>query len=116
MSIGFPTNIVSLILVASIATAIGFWLSLSRGLAQLRMAQRSKGIWSVTAASALIGWLLVYLSLAVNPPGGTVLPSSITVPFLVLGTLGGILPFVFSPVFRQIVRASPATWIVGVHA
>jgi hypothetical protein len=116
MSIGFPTNIVSLILVASIATAIAFWLSLSQGLAQVRMTPLKKGIWRVTAASVLIGWLLVYLSLAVNPPGGTVLPSSITVPFLVLGTLGGILPFVVSPVFRQIVRASPATWIVGVHA
>ncbi len=36
--------------------------------------------------------------------------------FLVLGTLAGILPLLISPVFRQIVRAIPETWLVGLQA
>ncbi len=36
--------------------------------------------------------------------------------FLVLGTLAGILPLLISPVFRQIVRAIPETWLVGIQA
>jgi hypothetical protein len=116
MSIGFPTLIVSLILVLTIGTAFGFWLILSEGLAKIRIAQRVKNVWRWTAAIVLIGWLLVYLSLAVNPPSGAVLASSVTLPFVVLGTLAGILPFLVSPVFRQIVRAIPETWPVGIHA
>ena len=27
----------------------------------------------------------------------------------------GILPLLISPVFRQIVRAMPETWLVGIH-
>jgi hypothetical protein len=33
-----------------------------------------------------------------------------------LGLLAGILPLLLSPVFRQIIRAVPATWLVGIHA
>jgi hypothetical protein len=33
-----------------------------------------------------------------------------------LGLLTGILPLLISPTFRQLVRAIPETWLVGVHA
>jgi hypothetical protein len=38
------------------------------------------------------------------------------ITFLSLGMLAGILPLLLSPTFRQIVRAIPQTWLVGVHA
>jgi hypothetical protein len=38
------------------------------------------------------------------------------IAFLALGLLAGILPLLLSPTFRQIVRAIPPTWLIGIHA
>lgn len=39
----------------------------------------------------------------------------ISIAFFGLGILAGTLPLVVSPVFRQVVRAIPATWLIGIH-
>jgi hypothetical protein len=115
MSIGFPTNTVIWIVAAMIGVAAGTWLSVSQALNQLPMAQHIKRSWRWSVAILLIAWLLIRLALAVSPPNGSVLTRPFIVAFLVFGILVGTLPML-SPLFRQIVRAIPETWLVGIHA
>ena len=116
MSIGFPTNTVIWILATMIGVAAGTWLSLSEALSQLPMAQHIKRNWRWGVAILLIAWLLVRLALAVRPPNGAVLTTPFVVGFIVFGVSVGTLPLLISPVFRQIVRTIPETWLVGIHA
>ena len=118
MSIGFPTNTVVLILSTMIASGTGAWFILSQGLTRLPLAQHVRRTWRWGAAILLITWLLIRLALAVYPPAGSGLGFQflITFTFLGLGLLAGILPLLISPVFRQIIRAIPETWLVGIHA
>jgi hypothetical protein len=113
MSIGFPTNTVVLIIAAMIGAGAGVWFSLSHGLRQVSAAPQA---WRWGVAIVLILWLLVRLILSVNPPGAAVLGAPFTNTFLVLGMLAGILPLLLSPLFRQVIRAVPETWLVGIHA
>src|SRR5262249_10368540 len=39
-----------------------------------------------------------------------------TIAFVIFGLVVGTLPLLTSPTFRQIVRATPAIWIVGLHS
>lgn len=114
MSIGFPTNTVILILAAMVGVATSLWFSLSQALKQLPTAQHSGRYWRWGIAFFLSTWLLFRLALIVNPPGGAVIATPFIVAFIVLGILVGTLPLL-SPLFRQIVRAVPATWLVGIH-
>jgi hypothetical protein len=116
LAIGFPTYTVILFIVASIGTGVGSWLILSEGLATVPIAPHIKRIWRWGAAIVLIAWLLVLLAWPVNPAGGVVLGRAVGITSLVLGLLAGILPLLISPIFRQIVRAVPQTWLVGIHA
>jgi hypothetical protein len=116
MSISFPTNTVVLIIVAMIGTGAGVWFSLAQGLRQVSVAPRVRRVWGWGTAIVLIAWLLVRLALSVYPPEGTVLGAPFIITFLVLGMLVGTLPLLISPTFRQIVRAIPETWLVGLHA
>jgi hypothetical protein len=116
MAIGFPTNIVVAIIAAMIGASTGAWFSLAYGLRQLPVATRVLRRWRWGAAIVLLTWLLVVLALAVNPPGRAVLGAPYVVAFLGLGMLAGLLPLLLSPTFRQIIRAIPATWLVGIHA
>ncbi len=116
MSISFPTNTVVLMIAAMIGTGAGVWFSLAQGLRQVSVAAQVQRTWRWGAAIVLIAWLLVRLALSVNLPGGAVLGAPFIIMFLVLGTLAGILPLLISPVFRQIVRAIPETWLVGLQA
>ena len=116
MSISFPTNTVVLMIAAMIGTGAGVWFSLAQGLRQVSVAAQVQRTWRWGAAIVLIAWLLVRLALSVNPPGGAVLGAPFITAFLVLGILAGILPLLISPVFRQIVRAIPETWLVGLQA
>ena len=116
MIIGFPTNTVILIIAVMVAVTAGAWLSLSRGVGQLSIASSVKRNWRWGAAIVLITWLLIRLALAVNPPGGTVLGTPFVIAFLGFGSLIGILPLLISLTFRQIVRAIPPAWLVGIHA
>ena len=116
MSISFPTNTVVLIIAAMIGTGAGVWFSLAQGLRQVSNAAQARRIWRWGTAIVLIAWLLVRLALSLNPPGGAVLGAPFIITFLVLGMLAGTLPLLISPVFRQVVRAIPETWLVGIHA
>jgi hypothetical protein len=116
MSIGFPTNTVVLIIAAMIGTGAGVWLSLSQGLRQVLASAQARRLWRWGTAIVLIAWLLVRLALSVYPPRGAVLGAPIIITFLVVGLLAGTLPLLISPVFRQIVRAIPDTWLVGIQA
>ena len=118
MSIDFPTNTVVLIIAAMIGAGAGSWFILSQGLERLPIASHVKRVWRWGAAIVLLAWLLARLLLAMNPSVTTVLATPytfISLIFLVLGLLAGIL-LLLSPFFRQIIRAAPATWLVGIHA
>ncbi len=116
MFIGFPTNTIILIVAAMIGTGASSWFILSQALQWAPLTPPVRGRWRWGVALALGIWLLGRLALAVNPPGGVVLSRELNIAFLVVGLLVGLLPLLFSPVFRQILQAIPATWLIGVHA
>ena len=116
MALGFPTNTVVVLIAAMIGTSAGTWFSLAYGIRQLPITPGVQRRWRWGAAMVLLTWLLIVLALAVNPPGGAVLGASYIIAFLGLGMLAGLLPLLLSPTFRQIIRAIPATWLIGIHA
>jgi hypothetical protein len=116
MTVGFPTNTVVLLVAAMIGTGVSIWLILSLTLRQMAIPQRTKHLWRWGAALILSVWLIARLRFAIDPPNGAVISVPALVAFLTFGLVAGTLPLVISPTFRQIVRALPETWIVGVHA
>lgn len=118
MFTGFPTNTVILIVATMVASASAAWFMLSQALKRLSLAQSIQRRWRWSAAILLVAWLLSRLALAAYLPGeaGLAAQFQITFAFLGFGLLVGILPLLFSPVFRQLVRAVPETWPIGVHA
>ena len=118
MSIGFPTNTVVLIIATMIASGTGVWSILSQGLTRIPIAQHIRRRWRWGAAFLLSTWLLARLALAVYPPGDAVLATQFLITFISLGygLVVGILLLLISPVFRQVVRAVPETWLIAPHA
>src|SRR5262249_24538105 len=112
--IGYPTNIVILIVATLAALGFGAWLILSRTLQQFPQGIARNWRWS--AGIVLAAWFIARLALAGFPPGGEVQGAPYLIAFLVTGIVVGLLPLVRSPTFRQIVHAIPETWLVGVHA
>ena len=115
MSTGFPTNTIFLIVIAMIGLGVSVWFTLSQALKRVSIAPSVRRMWSWGVAIVLSVWLFVRLELAVNPPGNSVIGVPLFVAFIVFGLSAGILPLVISPVFRQIIRSTPATWLVGIH-
>jgi hypothetical protein len=116
MTLSFPTNTVVAIIAAMIGTSAGVWYNLVAGLRQLSMAPRAEQRWRWGIAAILITWLLIVLAVAWVAPGNTVVGAPYIATFLALGLLAGTLPLLISPTFRQLVRAIPATGLIGVHA
>jgi hypothetical protein len=112
----FPTNIVVLITAAMIQTGLCAWFLLSATLSRLPLAPHIKRNWRWGAGFLLTAWLVIRLVMQVSPPGGRVLGANATVAFVVFGIVAGTLPLWISPTFRQIIHATPATWIIGFHA
>jgi hypothetical protein len=116
MTVGFPTNTVIWIVVAMIGAGAGSWFSLSRGLQQLPISQTVRRGWSWGAAVVLSAWLIARLALALNAPGDAFPAPPVSITFLIVGLLVGIVPLLLSPVFRQTICAIPETWLIGIHA
>src|SRR6266508_4392453 len=116
MLIGFPTNTMIMIVLAMLAAGVGSWLSLSSGVRKVIATAPARRAWLWGVALVLTIWLLARVALALYSPGGTLLGPSLSLAFLIGGLLLGILPLLVSPTFRQIVRAIPRTWLIGVHA
>jgi hypothetical protein len=116
MTLGFPTHTLAAIVVAMIGTGAGLWFNLAAGLRQLAVASHVERRWRWGIGSILVTWLLVVLMVAVIAPGNTVVGAPYIATFLTLGLLAGTLPLLISPTFRQLVRAIPATGLIGVHA
>ena len=116
MILGFPTHILAAIVAAMIGTGAGVWFNLAAGLRQLAMAPRVKQRWQWGIGAVLLVWLLIVLAVAWVTPGNTVVGAPYIATFLTLGLLAGTLPLLISPAFRQLVRAIPATGLIGVHA
>jgi hypothetical protein len=112
----FPTNTVVLITAAMIQTGVVAWLLLSAALSRLPLAPHTKRNWRWGAGFLLTAWLVVRLVMQVSPPGGRVLGAYATVAFVVFGMVAGTLPLWVSPTFRQLIQATPPTWIIGFHA
>jgi hypothetical protein len=111
MSISFPTNTIVLITAAIIGIGIVTWFMLSEVLKRLPLAPQVKRNWRWGTALVLSIWLLVRLALANGPLLGT----AATITFVAFGLIVGTLPLLISPTFRQIIRATPITWVIGIH-
>ncbi len=116
MTLGFPTHILAAIVVAMVGTGLGVWFNLATGLRQLAVAPGVERGWGWGIAAIISTWLLVVLAVAWVAPGNTVVGAPYIATFLTLGLLAGTLPLLISPAFRQLVRAIPATGLIGVHA
>jgi hypothetical protein len=115
MMLGFPTNTIAAIVVAMIGTSTGVWFNLAAGLRQLAVAPRVEQHWRWGVAAIISTWLLVVLTVAWVAPGKSVVGAPYIATFLTLGLLVGTLPLLISPAFRQLVRAVPASGLIGVH-
>jgi hypothetical protein len=115
MSINFPTNTLILITVGVSGLGLVIWLMLSIVLDRLSLAPSVKRNWLWGAALVLAGWLIVRLALEFSTTGGQPIGVQATIAFVTFGLFVGTLPL-NSATFRQIVRATPMTWIIGLHA
>jgi hypothetical protein len=122
MSIAFPANIIAMIIVTMIGVGTSAWFSLSHSIHRLSASLRFGQVWRWGAALVIAAWLLARLAVSILTPatGQLVDRSGLSVPillnFITIGMLAGLLPLLVSPTFRQIVRAIPDTWLVGIHA
>jgi hypothetical protein len=116
MTLDFPTNTILAIVAAMIGTGAGAWFNLAAGLRRLGVAPRVEQRWRWGIGAILATWLLIVLTVAWVAPGNTVVGAPYIATFLTLGLLAGTLPLLISPMFRQLVRAIPATGLIGVHA
>jgi hypothetical protein len=113
MTVEFPLNTIILINVGIIGISIGMWLMLSDVLNSMGLSPQSKRNWRLGTAVVLLAWLAVRLALeitATQPLG--VVP---TIGFVAFGLVIGTLPLNRSATFRQIIRATPLTWLVGLQ-
>jgi hypothetical protein len=117
VSTEFPTHTLIAIVVVMVAAAGAAWFTLSQALARLPLPRRTRTVWRWSAAVVLGGWLLARLTLAIDPPGGSFLVFfPYTAAFVAFGTVVGLGALVLSPVFRQLVRTAPQTWLIGTQA
>jgi hypothetical protein len=113
----FPTNTVLALVAVMLSTAIAAWSTLSRALTHVPLRRQTRATWRWGAGLVLGAWLLGRLALTLNPPNGSFLPFFPYIAgFAGTGVLFGLGALVISPVFRQVVRAAPQTWLIGVQA
>jgi hypothetical protein len=112
----FPTNTVILITTGVIGVSIVIWFMLSEVLSKLPFAPHVKRNWRWGVGIVLGLWLLVRLILEIFPPNGELIGTVGTVGFVAFGLFIGTFPLLISPTFRQIIRATPATWVIALHA
>lgn len=115
MSDIFPVNTVLLITAGNIGIGVALWILLSEVLGRLSLAAHVKHNWRLGTGFVLAAWLIVRLALEINPPGGQTLGAPATIGFVVFGLVVGTLPLTFSDTFRQIVRAAPPAWLIGLQ-
>ena len=117
MAEAFPTHTVLVIVAVMFAAAAAAWLTLSRALARIPVSGRTRTAWRWGAAVVLGVWLVGRLALAIAPPGGSVLVFfPYTAGLASAGALLGLGALALSPVFRQVVRTAPQTWLIGTQA
>ncbi len=115
MSIIYPANTILLITAANVGIGVAIWILLSEVLSRLPLAAPVKRNWRLGTALVLAAWLVVRLALEIDPPGGQTLGTPATIGFVVFGLVVGTLPLTLSATFRQIVRAAPAAWLIGLQ-
>ncbi len=118
MSIGFPTNTVAMIMVTLFGVGASTWFILSQAIKRVALPPAIQRNWRWGISAVLVLWLLACLAPALFPPHGGFNQNQIftIVASNTVGLLVGILALLVSPAFRQIVRAVPQTWLIGVHA
>ena len=113
MSVDNPTNTIILINVIVIGSPIFLWFLLVEVLSRMALSARTRRNWQWGVAAVLGGWLIAWLAMEFGAPSGQPLGTVVTVGFVVFGLVVGTLPLAFSPTFRQILRATPITWLIG---
>lgn len=114
MDITFPANTIASIIAITATVVIAFWFIWAQGLKYLPFDEPVKRNWRRGAAVVLGLWITARMGLLSSnqtDPIAIYLQAS-----LVLGLLLGILPLILLRQFRQIVRAIPEVWLVGVQA
>ncbi len=109
----FPVNTIALIVASMFGVGIAAWFALSQGIRRVSAPGPAKQAWRWSAAIILAAWFITRLVLSATLPANKNQP--VIIAFAVAGMLVGLLPLLFSPAFRQIVRAVPQTWLVGVQ-
>jgi len=115
MSVDFPTNTIILITAGALGIGIAIWFLLSEVLSRLPISAQSKRNWRLGTAFVLSVWLIVRLAMEISAPGGQPIGTLPTIAFVAFGLIVGTLPLSLSSTFRQIVRATPLTWLIGLQ-
>ncbi len=112
MIVTFPTNTITLVVAITVVVVIAFWLIWSQGLKQLPFKESVKRGWQWGVAALLVVWVAARMDLLSSSKFAQI--PSYTRASLIAGLSLGILPFLL-PQFRQIVRAIPQVWLVGIQ-
>ncbi len=112
MIVTFPTNTIALIVVITVTVVIAFWLIWSQGLKQLPFKESVKRSWQWGVAAVLAVWVAARMDLLSSSKFAQI--PNYTRASLIVGLSLSILPFLL-PQFRQIVRAIPQVWLIGIH-
>jgi hypothetical protein len=118
VQVAVPVHTSAFIVALMVATGAGTWLVLTSGLGRTLMAPATARRWRWALGLGLTVWLGARLALASSPPGSELLAtpySFLSFAFLLVGLTIGLL-LLAAPSFRQIVRAAPLSWLVGLHA
>ncbi len=112
MIVTFPANTITYIAGTTAVVITAFWFVWSQGLKQLSFKESVKRNWKWGAAIVLMLWVAVRIELLLS--NRVTQAAAYTRTSLMLGLLLGTLP-IFLPQFRQIVRAIPQLWLVGIQ-
>jgi hypothetical protein len=117
MSNVFPTNTVLWIVITVVAVTTSAGLVFSQTIKKLSFSPAVARTWRWGILVFLAGSLLIRLGLAFEPPAWKSIRDLFTFSFVYTGLvlLAGLIPLLVSTQFRHILRAIPATWLVGVH-
>lgn len=119
MPVTSPIHTSIFIIAMMVVAGAGAWALLSRGLDRAGVPDPSARRWRWALGIGLAAWFAGRLALSVDPPGADILAtpySFVSFAFLLAGVTVGLALPAASPRFRQVIRATPARGLIGLHA
>jgi hypothetical protein len=114
-TVGFPTNMVVIIILTLILLTFLVWMGFSEMLRRIDIPASTRRFWRWGMALVLGAWLLIRLALSVNASSNNTLIESYIPETLIFLALISVLPLFIAPAFRQVIRTVPLTWLVGIN-